>query len=106
MITGGAWNFHDLNLSWFEHSFYAYIFKAYITRSKQAKKKKGTYSAQLHKSKKSTIGHKLRKTKNSKNTRGSIDEKRKDFGDGNRKDRALNIHTEGQSEQADTHGPN
>lgn len=40
MITGGAWNFHDLNLSWFEHSFYAYIFKAYMTRSKQAKKKK------------------------------------------------------------------
>lgn len=39
--------------------------------------------------------HKLRKTKNSKNTRGSIDEKRKDFGDENRKDRALNIHTEG-----------
>lgn len=72
--------------------------------SKQAKKKKETYSAQLHKSKNSTIGHKLRKTKNSKNTRGSIDEKRKDFGDENRKDRALNIHTEGQSEQAGTHG--
>lgn len=61
MITGGAWNFHDLNLSWFEHSFYAYIFKAYMTRSKQAKKKKkGTYSAQLHKSKKSTSWGKLK----------------------------------------------
>lgn len=59
MITGGAWNFHDLNLSWFEHNFYAYIFKAYISRSKQAKKK-GTYSAQLHKSKKSTSWGKLK----------------------------------------------
>lgn len=75
-----------------------------MTRSKQAKKKekRNLFSsiAQVQKI------HKLRKTKNSKNTRGSIDEKRKDFGDENRKDRALNIHTEGQSEQADTHGPN
>lgn len=74
-----------------------------MTRSKQAKKKKKEL-IQLNCT--SPKIHKLRKTKNSKNTRGSIDEKRKDFGDENRKDRALNIHTEGQSEQADTHGPN